>query len=419
MVQLLIRIGEVPGSTRPQPASATCITTAQAGWHPAAPGSPAISRAVGVKAAAGAHEVAQPLPGRWRAPPASVRPAVLAAQRSSRLPGRSPRRAPRSAGPPAQTAPAAVNRTLLLSVLVDMTSNTQAHDGERRVGLNWPRLWLRLAGGGLLAATGAIHLDLYLTGYRSIPVIGWLFLLQVIAAFGLAAAVLVSRSRLAALAGAGFVLSTLGGYLLSVWIGLFGFKEIRTTAGIVAGVIEVAAFAALAVLALSPAATHQPARPVASRSGVLARLQAGVPGARKAAAAVSVAALVLLGVAVAGAGGPGASAAGEVKTAQIGGTTVLANAEGFTLYSFAPDTPSTSNCNGTCAGYWPPVTGTPAAGPGVTGKLGTIKRSDGTTQATYNGHPLYTYIADTAPGQAHGNNLNLNGGLWHEVTVSG
>ena len=134
------------------------------------------------------------------------------------------------------------------------------------------QLGLRLAGAGLLAATGAIHLDLYLTGYRSIPTIGWLFLLQVIAAFVLAAAVLVSGSRLAAAAGAGFALSTLGGYLLSVWIGLFGFKEIRTTAGIVAGVIEVAAFAALAVLALSPAAQRQPAVPAASRSGVLARL---------------------------------------------------------------------------------------------------------------------------------------------------
>ena len=87
-----------------------------------------------------------------------------------------------------------------------------------------PRLGLRVAGAGLLAATGGIHLDLYLTGYRSIPTIGWLFLLQVIAAFGLAAVVLVSGSRLAAAAGAGFALSTLGGYLLSVWIGLFGFK---------------------------------------------------------------------------------------------------------------------------------------------------------------------------------------------------
>ena len=130
-----------------------------------------------------------------------------------------------------------------------------------RSGLNWQQLGPRVAGAGLLAATGAIHLDLYLTGYRSIPVIGWLFLLQVIAAFGLAAAVLVSGSRLAAGVGAGFAVSTLGGYLLSVWTGLFGFKEIRTTAGIVAGVIEVAAFAALAVLALSPAARRQRGRP--------------------------------------------------------------------------------------------------------------------------------------------------------------
>jgi hypothetical protein len=122
---------------------------------------------------------------------------------------------------------------------------------------------LRLAGAGLLAATGAIHLDLYLTGYRSIPTIGWLFLLQVITAFGLAAAVLATGSRLIAAAGAGFALATLGGYLLSVWIGLFGFKEIRTAAGIVAGVIEVAAFAALAALAAArpPRAASRPGQP--------------------------------------------------------------------------------------------------------------------------------------------------------------
>ena len=102
-----------------------------------------------------------------------------------------------------------------------------------------------------------------------------------------------------------------------------------------------------------------------------------------------------------------------------GVVTVLTNASGFTLYWFAPDTATRSTCYGTCAGYWPPVTGTPSAGPGVTGKLGTIKRSDGTAQVTYDGHPLYTYVGDTAPGQAFGNNLNLNGGLWHEVTVPG
>jgi len=291
---------------------------------------------------------------------------------------------------------------------------------EQRTGLGRQlRLEMRLAGAGLLAATGAIHLYLYLTGYRSIPVIGWLFLLQVIAAFGLAAVTLVSGSRLAAAAGAGFALSTLGGYLLSVWIGLFGFKEARTTAGVVAGVIEVAAFAALAALAVAPDALRQPPGPARSPSPLLAKLLAGVPGAGRAVAGVSVAALVLLGVAVAGAGGPGPAAAGGLKTAKIGGVTVLTSAKGFTLYWFAPDTPARSNCNGGCAAYWPPVTGTPAAGPGVTGRLGTIKRSDGTTQATYNGHPLYTYLGDNAPGQANGNGINLNGGLWHEVTVSG
>jgi predicted lipoprotein with Yx(FWY)xxD motif len=54
----------------------------------------------------------------------------------------------------------------------------------------------------------------------------------------------------------------------------------------------------------------------------------------------------------------------------------------------------------------------------VPGRVGTIKRTDGSEQLTYNGHPLYTYIGDAAPGQARGNNLNLNGGLWHDVPVS-
>jgi predicted lipoprotein with Yx(FWY)xxD motif len=114
-----------------------------------------------------------------------------------------------------------------------------------------------------------------------------------------------------------------------------------------------------------------------------------------------------------------ASSATALKTAQIGGATVLVNAKGFTLYSFAPDTATKSNCNGACATYWPPVKGPATAGPGVTGKLGTIKRSDGSAQATYDGHPLYTYVADTAPGQAKGNGLNLSGGVWHEVPATG
>jgi predicted lipoprotein with Yx(FWY)xxD motif len=116
---------------------------------------------------------------------------------------------------------------------------------------------------------------------------------------------------------------------------------------------------------------------------------------------------------------PAAASSSTLKTATIGGVTVLTNAKGFTLYWFAPDTATTSKCNGSCAAYWPPVPGPATAGPGVTGKLATIKRSDGSVQATYNGHPLYTYVADTAPGQAKGNGVNLSGGVWHEVTASG
>lgn len=116
---------------------------------------------------------------------------------------------------------------------------------------------------------------------------------------------------------------------------------------------------------------------------------------------------------------PAASSAGMLKTAKIGGATVLTNVKGFTLYWFAPDTSTTSKCNGSCATFWPPMKGPATAGAGVTGKLATIKRSDGSVQATYNGHPLYTYKGDTAPGQAKGNGLNIQGGLWHEVTVSG
>ena len=116
---------------------------------------------------------------------------------------------------------------------------------------------------------------------------------------------------------------------------------------------------------------------------------------------------------------PPAASGNALKTATIGGIKVVTNAKGFTVYSFAPDTATKSNCNGSCATYWPPVKGPATAGAGVTGKLGTITRSDGSTQATYNGHPLYTYVSDSAPGQDKGNGLNLSGGVWHVVPVSG
>jgi len=266
------------------------------------------------------------------------------------------------------------------------------------------RSWLGIAGAALLVASGAIHLDLYLTGYRTIPTIGPLFLLQVIAAFALAVAILVTGSWLAAAAGAGFAISTLGGYLLSLWVGLFGFTEVRTTAGIVAGIIDVAAFATLALAAA-------PGLPYAKDLG--RRLLPAV-------AAASVLALALLFAAVATPKTqPVATGPDVLKARDVGGVNLLTNAKGLTLYWFAPDTSSKSVCYGSCAAYWPPVTGDPSAGPGVTGTLGTISRTDGTTQATYDGHPLYTYIGDSAPGTASGNNINLNGGLWHDLPLTG
>jgi len=253
----------------------------------------------------------------------------------------------------------------------------------------------------LLIAAGSIHLDLYLTGYNSIPTIGPLFLLQVIAAFLLAIVIPLTGLRLAYAAGAAFAIGTLGGYLLSLKVGLFGFTEVRTTAGIVAAIIDVAAFAVLGC-------------------GMVSGLDIGrrVMGA---VGAVSVVALALTGVFVATPRTPPPVATGgsgqTLDARTIGGKAVLTNSQGLTLYTFAPDSLNKSVCYGDCATYWPPVPGNMSAGPGVTGTIGTITRTDGTKQATYDGHPLYTYIGDHAPGQDGGNNINLNGGYWHIVPV--
>jgi predicted lipoprotein with Yx(FWY)xxD motif len=303
--------------------------------------------------------------------------------------------------------------------------NTQLRNGQGsrvKAGSPPPGMLLRIAGAGLLWATAGLHLDLYLTGYRTIPTIGPLFLFQVIVAFALGALLLVMRSRLAAAAGAGFALSTLGGYLLTVQFGLFGFREVRTTAGIVAGIIEVAAFAVLAVYAATPSMEPR----TKPRFDLPSSLSVSLKQAGLGVAGVSLVALALTGGALAGAGSAASSQGGAqtaagsgLRTATIGGVTVLVNASGRTLYSFAPDTSSKSACYGSCAAYWPPVTGPLKAGPGVTGRLATITRTGGAMQETYDGHPLYTYVGDSGPGQAHGNNLNLNGGLWHVVPVSG
>ena len=180
---------------------------------------------------------------------------------------------------------------------------TRAAGKHRKIKLgDWRQPWLRVAGALLLVVSSCIHLGLYLTGYRTIPTIGWLFLVQAVVAFILAVGALVTHSRLVAVAGAAFALSTLGCYLLAVWIGLFGFKEIRTRAGIAAGLIEVAAFAtlALAVAITDARPATAPARP---RPRLLAGLRAALSLVVGAVGAVSVAALVLFGIALASAGG--------------------------------------------------------------------------------------------------------------------
>lgn len=267
----------------------------------------------------------------------------------------------------------------------------------------WVRRGGRLLGVGLLAATGGIHLDLFLTGYRNIPTIGPLFMLQVIGAFVLAAALLISGHRLVALCGAGFAASTLGGYLLSVWVGLFGFKEVSTPAGIAAGIIEVALVFVLGLVVLVPEGANTSGGRLAMRAGIVA--------------AAGVAAASLLAVAVASAAPVAVRGRAAVATRRIDGHLVLTTSRGRTLYWFGADVDGRSHCYGTCASYWPPLLGSVSSA-GVPGTFSSTRRTDGDAQVTYDGHPLYTYVGDTGAGEANGNGLDLNGGIWHEVLVS-
>jgi predicted lipoprotein with Yx(FWY)xxD motif len=118
---------------------------------------------------------------------------------------------------------------------------------------------------------------------------------------------------------------------------------------------------------------------------------------------------------------PAAAGTATLKTEHTSLGTVLANGHGFTVYWFAADHGTKSACTSACAAVWPPVTGTPQAAAGVSlpGKLGTITRAGGAAQATYNGHPLYTFKLDTAPGQVKGNGVNGFGARWYAITISG
>ena len=116
----------------------------------------------------------------------------------------------------------------------------------------------------------------------------------------------------------------------------------------------------------------------------------------------------------------GAAATVSLRKLNVGNA--LVDSQGRTLYLFEADKGPTSTCNGACASLWPPdmTSGKPNAGPGVdAAKLGTTKRSDGTLEVTYNGHPLYRYAPDTKPGEDTGQGLNQFGAKWYVLAASG
>jgi predicted lipoprotein with Yx(FWY)xxD motif len=120
---------------------------------------------------------------------------------------------------------------------------------------------------------------------------------------------------------------------------------------------------------------------------------------------------------------PAAAGTGAVvATATTGLGTILVDGRGRTVYEFANDKVNRSTCDGECAADWPPVT-TPGSMPanlaGVSGRLGSTMRADGSRQLTVAGHPVYTFSGDSAPGQTHGNGITLNGGRWTAVTPAG
>jgi predicted lipoprotein with Yx(FWY)xxD motif len=154
----------------------------------------------------------------------------------------------------------------------------------------------------------------------------------------------------------------------------------------------------------------------------------------------SAAVIPLTALAVAACGGGGAATAAQppapskakttrtptqtatVRVAHSGLGRILVDSTGRTLYLFKADSGNNSACSGACATAWPPllVTGKPAAGTGLTAsKLGTITRSDGTRQVTYNGHPLYLFVMDHKSGDVTGQGVTAFGAAWFAVSPAG
>ena len=137
---------------------------------------------------------------------------------------------------------------------------------------------------------------------------------------------------------------------------------------------------------------------------------------------IVVAALSLAGLGTALAAGDSDSRAATVSTAKTGLGKIIVNGSGRTLYLFEKDKRGKSACSGACASYWPPLIthGKPmAAGGAKQALLGTIKRSNGSRQVTYAGHPVYTYLLDTRRGQTKGEGSTLFGAGWDALSPGG
>jgi predicted lipoprotein with Yx(FWY)xxD motif len=131
-------------------------------------------------------------------------------------------------------------------------------------------------------------------------------------------------------------------------------------------------------------------------------------------------------------GGSGANGVAPPKTttggpATIGPAkttlgTILVDSRARTVYLFKGDVGTRSACSGACAQAWPPLLahGRPRIGSGAKGPLiGTVRRSDGTVQVTYNGHPLYRFARDHKPGDVAGQGLTAFGAQWFTVSAAG
>jgi len=182
------------------------------------------------------------------------------------------------------------------------------------------------------------------------------------------------------------------------------------------------AFFGLIILALAlagcaaPGNTAPAVRPTAAPAATMVPVATVVPAATAAPAATAIPAATT-------APAPAAQAPTGPATVMVSKNDklgqIVADSEGKTLYLYTKDSKDTSNCYDKCAQNWPPLltTGAPKAGDGAdAGLLGTTARTDGTTQVTYNGWPLYYWIKDQKPGDATGQDV---GGVWYVLSPKG